>query len=659
MSGHAPKAYVIITPIMNFQVHHWSERVSHAYEEMKTWLASLVTHYHAAWVRYLRSKAPYLPYSLPQRRSKVVESILSDIHFQETLETFVSSSGLSILEVEKKARSYLMEISSDLSYFSFPLWNKILAWVFKQFYEDIEVNKGGLESIKQLAGKKPIVFVPNHRSHMDYLLVSYLLYNERLPMPYICAGINLSFWPMGTIFRKSGAFFIRRSFEGNNLYKKSLEAYLHYLLKKQSFIEFFIEGSRSRTGKLIPAKKGIVSLLLQNYLEGGLEDVILMPMSIVYQSVIEEKSYLDEQQGAAKSQEKFSDLFKLRKLFQRKYGKVYVRFDEPLSIKDFIASRPTADVDVLANAITYGINRSTVVTPTSLVSQALLTHPRKILLKKEIEEHVRESLEYLRYKGSPLSNCLQNQWNKTIDETLSNLTHSRQLLHYRDEEGTFYVVPQKQTTALDYNKNTSIHFFVSLSALASILLQSRSHNNSIDFPTVEEHYQFIKDIFCREFIFSLRHSLRDHLTNILEYLKQRHWITIDGDRILLKEEGLNPLQSFQRILQSYYEAYYAVWRVLRHLQGKTTERVETERYLLNRVHLQFLRDVIQHPESINKNLVQNALAAFIHLGLVQSEHRGIGRQKKTYYHFSFDTPSYDSIGHRLLSLIPALSSPKN
>ena len=646
---------------MNLQVQQWQEKVESLFQRVKGWLASQTTRLRTAWNNYLRSKAPYLPHSLPQRRHKVVESILSDIHFQENLEVFVSSSGLSIIEVEKKAKIYLTEIASDMSYFSFPLWNKLLGWAFNYFYEDIEINKEALANIRELAGKKPIVFVPNHRSHIDYLLLSYLLYNERLPMPYVCAGINLNFWPLGTIFRKSGAFFIRRRFEGNKLYKTCVEAYLNYLLEKKSFIEFFIEGTRSRTGKLLPAKKGILSLLLQNYWDGGHEDIIFIPTSTVYQSVIEEKSFISEQQGTKKARESFWDLFKLRKLMGRQYGKVYVRFDSPLSLKEWeqanesspsplpLSPKGEENVEAIAHHITHGINRSTVVTPISLVAQALLIHPQKNILKSDIEKYVEEALEYLRYKKSPLSSMLPERWKEAIQETITQLVHTKLLSRYQDEEGVFYRLSDKNLSSLDYYKNTSIHFFVSLSVVSTILLKMGARKNQIRYEELEQKYQFVQKIFYGEFIFSHRHQLKDHLTRVLDYLKERNWVTIKDTTITLQKS--QPLESSHRILTSYYEAYYAVWKVLNYLQNKTTEKKETERFLLNRTRLQFLRGTIDHPESLNQSLIQNALAAFSRLGIIKIESRGIGKQKKTCYHFSFDQETYDDIGTQLSFLI--------
>src|SRR3989338_5067943 len=281
---------------------------------------------------YLRGKTRHLPQVLPKGRREMIDAILERPHHQDFLHSFAQECGMSIDHVEQVFRNNLHEIAADQNYLVYPFWDFILTWVFETVYEGIEIDKGSLEKLRALTDR-PIVFVPNHRSHVDYLILHYVLYCNAFQMPQICAGANLSFWPLGPIFRKCGAFFIRRSYEGNKLYAAAVQSYIEEVIRQKMPLEFFIEGTRSRTGKLLPPRMGILSAVARAYRKGAAEDVLVVPTSFTYESVLEDKNYLDEQAGATKKDEGFWDLLRLRKYLRRRKGKVYLQFGEPISLQ--------------------------------------------------------------------------------------------------------------------------------------------------------------------------------------------------------------------------------------------------------------------------------------------------------------------------------------
>ncbi len=178
------------------------------------------------------------------------------------------------------------------------------------------INVNGGERVRQLAQDgHEIVYVPCHRSHMDYLLLSYVLYYQGLVPPHIAAGINLNFWPAGPIFRRLGAFFIRRTFKGNKLYSTVFREYLGELFTRGYSVEYFVEGGRSRTGRLLDPKTGTLSMTLQAMLRGGTRPITLVPIYIGYEHVMEVGTYAKELRGAAKEKEGFMQMVRgLRKL---------------------------------------------------------------------------------------------------------------------------------------------------------------------------------------------------------------------------------------------------------------------------------------------------------------------------------------------------------
>ena len=190
----------------------------------------------------------------------------------------------------------------------------MLSWLWNDIYDGLSIDLEGLTKIRNISKKMPFVIVPCHRSHIDYLLIHYVFYTNNIQLPFIAAGSNLSFFPMGYIFRKSGAFFLRRSFRGNKVYSEVFTKYLAILLKEGLPLEFFIEGGRSRTGKMVMPKYGLLSMVIQAYQEKYCDNFAAIPVYIGYDRVIEEKSYLKELAGASKTPENTAEIIKTSKI---------------------------------------------------------------------------------------------------------------------------------------------------------------------------------------------------------------------------------------------------------------------------------------------------------------------------------------------------------
>ena len=604
---------------------------------------------------YLRSKTRHIPLVLPKRRREVIESILDQKTVQENLQAFARECGMSLEHVEQTFRGYLHEIASDLSYLTMPFWDFLLTWIFETIYEGIEVNTEALEKIRPLLGVKPVVFVPNHRSHMDYLIMSYVLHLQSMPVPYICAGANLSFWPRGAIFRKSGAFFIRRSYDGNRLYAMSVQAYIEDLIREKSCLEFFIEGTRSRTGKLLSPRMGILSAIAQAYANGASEDVILVPTSFTYESVLEDKSYTEEQAGAHKKDENFWDLLKLRKHLKRRKGKVYVRLGDAVSMKDYFPMKDFlqgADksnfrerVQDFAYELTYGINKSAIVTPASLTANALLTHPERSISESEVYSKIDAYLDYLKFKECRLSEPLQNYQRIAIRDSLRTYARTGLIEEYRDHEEALYRVVEEKRPLLDYYKNTSVHFFVSMGVLAAILRKKESA--VVPLQEVYDEFSSLQDLFQQEFTFSRRQPLQAHVQRLLDYLNQSGATRPDGESLHVEKE--HPLLALLSApIQSFLESYYVVWKTLAEIGQRRWEKRELIDLILERSRILYIKEEIQNPEAASKFTIQNALAAFKALGMIREDMEGWGKKKLNYYQV---VKMDEALGLKLKSLI--------
>src|SRR5262249_45677326 len=221
--------------------------------------------------------------------------------------------GVPLKAIEKRGRANLREIAADPKPWMFRLGRPILSWVFRRIFDGIEVDREGLAKVRDAARKGPLIIVPSHKSHVDYLVLSYVFLENDLVPPHIAAGANLAFWPLGFFFRRGGAFFLRRTFRGDRLYGAVFRAYVRKLLRERFNIEFFIEGGRSRTGKLLAPKLGLLGMVVEAALDDDgahARKAQVVPISIGYEKVIEEKSYAKELAGGKKKKEDVKGLLK-------------------------------------------------------------------------------------------------------------------------------------------------------------------------------------------------------------------------------------------------------------------------------------------------------------------------------------------------------------
>jgi len=195
-------------------------------------------------------------------REELKESILTNDKLRKFMQAYAEQKGTPIYKVRKKADDYLEEVAAKYNIGAIKLFSIGLTWLFNHIYDGVSIDREGLNRLKIMSQKGPLILIPSHKSHIDYLILSYLLWHNNMPCPLIAAGKNLSFWPLGPIFRGGGAFFIRRTFKGQLLYSRVFSAYINKLLEEGFNLEFFIEGGRSRTGKMILPKLGLLSIII-------------------------------------------------------------------------------------------------------------------------------------------------------------------------------------------------------------------------------------------------------------------------------------------------------------------------------------------------------------------------------------------------------------
>lgn len=435
-----------------------------------------------AAIHFLRQRLMIIGPPLPIRQdlfkkllfSKVIEkAILDEARVKKISNKKASRSALLLME----------EIATDISYEAVRFSDRILGWMWNRLYQGISVHNA--QRVRKLAqAGHEIVYVPCHRSHMDYLLLSYVLYYQGLVLPHIAAGVNLNFWPAGPIFRRLGAFFIRRSFNGNKLYSTVFCEYLGELFSRGYSVEYFIEGRRSRTGHLLEPKTGILSITLQSMLRKGIRPITLVPVYIGYEHVMEVATYTKELRGAVKKKESLLQMIQgLRKL--RNLGQGYVNFGEPLSLTDYLnhyapdwrrsideleAQRPswlTAALNDLASTIMIRINNAAAANAMNLCSTALLAARQFSLTAKQLLEQLDCYLQLLLHVPYTTEVTVPD---KAPEELLNNALSMNKFQLKHDNGEDIITLSDEQAVLVTYYRNNIQHLLILPSLVASIVI---------------------------------------------------------------------------------------------------------------------------------------------------------------------------------------------
>jgi len=301
------------------------------------------------------------------------------------------------------ARGYGEEIAANYSHAFVNFMEAFLRRLWTRLYDGVDFNH--VDTLRGVAREHEIVFVPCHRSHMDYLLLSYAIYVQGYAVPHIAAGINLDIPVVGRLLRKGGAFFIRRSFAGNALYTAVLMKYLGAIMARGHSIEYFIEGGRSRTGRLLQPKTGMLAMTVRSYLRDPRRPVVFLPVYFGYERIVEGDTYIGELSGRPKRKEGIGDLLRAPRMLRKKYGRVSVNIGSPIHLDALLGrhapdwrEQPLEDetrvpwlapaVDDLSQRIMRHINAAAAVTPINLLALTLLAMPRQTMPAADLARQI-------------------------------------------------------------------------------------------------------------------------------------------------------------------------------------------------------------------------------------------------------------------------------
>lgn len=425
-------------------------------------------------------------------RRLLIDKVLATASVKDAIADQARRDDSTPEDAWKKAHSYAWEIAADYSHPVVRSASFLLTTVWNRIYRGVLVHH--LDRLKAVAPGNEIIYVPCHRSHMDYLLLSYLLYVRGIVPPHIAAGINLNLPVIGTILRKGGAFFIRRSFRGNALYSAVFTEYVAQLVSGGYSIEYFIEGGRSRTGRLLAPKGGMLAMTLRAYLRQPSRPVLFQPVYIGYEKLMEGNSYLDELSGKAKQKESVWQLLRsIPRVLRSNYGQVVVNFGEPIPLTDMLARHaPDWDgrsigedekpgwlsntVEGIAQRIQENINRAADVNPVNLLALALLSTPKHAMGESDLLAQIALSKKLL--AEVPYSELVT----VTPHPPAEIVAHGEEigiLNRVAHPLGDVLSVDGDTAVLLSYFRNNVVHLFTASAWIACCFLHNRrmSHDN--------------------------------------------------------------------------------------------------------------------------------------------------------------------------------------
>lgn len=565
-------------------------------------------------------------------KRQVRQRVFEDEEVRNTVSRLAREGREAESQVWRRAERYFNEIAANFNgvYFAILEWffNRIWPRLFQGF------ETSGLEKVVERVKSHPVVLVPCHRSHFDYLILSYVFHLNYLSPPHIAAGVNLSFWPLGPLFRGAGAYFIRRTFEGNELYKVVFRSYLTFLIREGYTQEFFIEGGRSRTGKILTPKLGMLSAIVEAFTRGVRRDLYLVPVSIHYGRVVEEEEYQRELGGAEKQPESLAGLLRARRVLRRRHGTVYLNFAEPISLNQTLgaerreAFRRSQDpavpeekrrfVQKLGFRLLREVNSASVAGATSISATVLLGLAHRACRHRDFVGRALALVRLLRWRGVRFTASLERNAENEFRESLGFLEQGGLVQRLPGEAGGVIYAAAEKRLALDFYKNNTIHFFLLPALVTSALCRG------VEPGALCDDVLWWLELFRWEFALPEREETEREIGEILAFLCAEGAVEGADGRGLRRDHPL--VASTAGILDNFREAYWVAAQELLSLpEGGLGQKALIER-MRRRYRTGLLLGEVRKPEGNSSVTLQNALSRFTEVGCV-GVRSGKGRER--------------------------------
>ena len=554
-----------------------------------------------------------MQYKVPQL---VAEDIEASARFHERIAALAAELGRPQATVEAEASGHLEEMVASHSRLAIDAWEQFGRWLSRAY--TVEVDPVAVENLRQLSTRMPLAFLPSHRSYLDPLVLRSALHQRGFAPNHVLGGLNVAFWPIGPVARRSGVVFIRRSVRDDPVYKLALREYIGYLVRKRFNLEWYMEGGRTRTGKLRPPRYGLLNYLVQAFRDGGIDDVLLIPTSIVYDQLYEVGAMAAEEHGAQKTPESLSWLVGYARAQGRGFGKVRVGFGEPLSLREALGEHERAHVvERVGIEVSHRINRATPITETALVAMSLLGAEDRALSLEEVRATLDPLLEHVRVRSLPMIGDLDLGRADGVRQALDALArHGVARCYAGGAERVWSIAPERHLEAAFY-RNSILQFFLNR-AIAELVLV-HVDEVSTDDPVEEGWHEAlrVRDLLKFEFFFAGTREFRGELSAELEILDPDWERRVAEPGAAWTALTQAPMRLAASLLSSFLEAYLIVAEQL--AEGDPSVAIDENEFLtrcLGVGHQYRLQRRIHSTESISRELFGTALRLAGHRGLV-------------------------------------------
>ncbi|MGO2213453.1 glycerol-3-phosphate 1-O-acyltransferase PlsB [Psychrobacter alimentarius] len=580
-----------------------------------------------------KQRASMLGPDLSDRRN-LVDKLVYSPAIKHAIEAEAEKTGTSVRDARLLAKGYANEMVNDYSHSIVRGFYKFLTWLWTQLYDGVEVHH--FERVREIATDYELVYVPCHRSHVDYLLLSYVIYKSGLSIPYIAAGDNLDVPVLGPLLRGAVAFYIRRSFRGNALYTAVLREYMHTLITRNTPIEYFIEGGRSRSGRLLPPKMGMLAMTVHSQLRQTNKPVVFIPTYIGYERIMEGGTYVGELKGKPKESESLIGLLKVGRKIERIFGTVHLSFGKPLYLSEFMQKfdvsanslpadrtdtplddKTSAMVDNIGVKVMQHINKAAVVTPVSLLSLVLLSAPKAALDEESCREQIalyQGLAQQLAYSDDTVITDMSPQQIIDYGIKLKLIERTPHIL------GDIIQIAGKQAALLSYFRNNILHVFILLSFLAALVARNGRMERSRLDSIAEQLYPFLQSEL---FLYYPAHGLADTINKKVDTLLSHGLIVELGDgKLSVPESNSKCYQQLQVLAtpvgQSLERYFMTLALLAQQGSGNLTESevVDLCHLLGQRLSVLYADDI---PDFFDRALFTSFLSALTRLDYLQKD----------------------------------------
>ncbi|XP_038046448.1 dihydroxyacetone phosphate acyltransferase-like [Patiria miniata] len=601
-------------------------------------------------LKHTASLLPEYQYVTHMTKAEIRTMVLKSRRLKHTVEEIVASNGRQEKDIYAEAEAILDEMAHEYSLNNIRFLAYIFAKTFKKLYGHIYVSKTGLEKLRKSYRDSPVVLLPTHRSYVDFLLISYMMFEYNLPLPYIAAGAdfnNMKF--VNTLLRKAGAFYIRRSFGADKLYWAIFTEYVQILvINGEAPLEFFPEGTRSRTGKFLPPKRGLLQVVVEPFMKGRVPDISLIPISISYDRILEETLHSREMLGIPKPKESTSGLFKASSIFQENFGNITVHIGDPVSLKQMsLISGVDRSVHSLAPRFIFSMNaqeqqfvqelclsiqlmqqRHMVVSPWVLTAALLVMSPGY----QTSLQGMYSDMEWLKGAATGLGTKVRWPVGKTVKSVLEDVLAVHHAMAVVDRDSIKLNVPQNVATAEEVMEVATV--YIMLGAYRNQLLPSLAQPalvslafcglNAATKGELFAQYQFLVTLFNRELTFHPKTTV-DDFQSTLRKLQNSSFISVTGLQYSITSSGERLTSFLCNLLHPFLLGYWVVCRYL--LSCPASLASVTEQSLAKTIQKEVAELIatgdLKSYDILSLNLLGNAISSLLQLGGIKRSKSGL------------------------------------